>query len=158
MTNLYDDPVFFEKYSQMLRSVKVLAGAGEWPALRGMLPDFQGKRVLDLGCGFGWHCLYAVECGAKKVVGDDSSEKMLLRPKKQTQSDVISYIHSALEEVSFPAESFDVAVSSLVLHYICSFEDICRKVNLWLAVGGDFIFSVEHPVFTAQGPQDWFYS
>lgn len=159
MTNLYDNPAFFEKYSQMLRSVKGLDGAGEWPALRGILPDFQGKRVLDLGCGFGWHCLYAAECGAEKVIGVDSSAKMLFKAKQQTRSnDVITYIHSALEEISFPAESFDIAVSSLVLHYIRSFEDICRKVNIWLAAGGDFIFSVEHPVFTAQGPQDWFYS
>lgn len=159
MTNLYDNPAFFEKYSQMLRSVKGLDGAGEWSALRGILPDFQGKRVLDLGCGFGWHCLYAAECGAEKVIGVDSSAKMLFKAKQQTRSnDVITYIHSALEEISFPAESFDIAVSSLVLHYIRSFEDICRKVNIWLAAGGDFIFSVEHPVFTAQGPQDWFYS
>lgn len=159
MTNLYDNPAFFEKYSQMLRSVKGLDGAGEWPALRGILPDFQGKRVLDLGCGFGWHCLYAAECGAEKVIGVDASAKMLFKAKQQTRSnDVITYIHSALEEISFPAESFDIAVSSLVLHYIRSFEDICRKVNIWLAAGGDFIFSVEHPVFTAQGPQDWFYS
>ena len=57
--NKYDDTVFFEKYSRMDRSVKGLAGAGEWPTLERMLPDFLGKRVLDLGCGFGWHCQYA---------------------------------------------------------------------------------------------------
>ena len=30
-------------------------GAGEWHVLKTILPDFTGKRVLDLGCGFGWH-------------------------------------------------------------------------------------------------------
>ena len=59
MRNYYDDHVFFEKYSQMSRSAQGLAGAGEWPTLRQMLPDFSGKTVLDLGCGYGWHCLYA---------------------------------------------------------------------------------------------------
>ncbi|MFR4039926.1 MAG: hypothetical protein ACLTZT_20925, partial [Butyricimonas faecalis] len=56
--NKYDDEIFFNQYSQMSRSVDGLKGAGEWHVLQKMLPDFQGKRVLDLGCGFGWHCRY----------------------------------------------------------------------------------------------------
>ena len=59
--NKYDDEKFFHQYSQMSRSVDGLKGAGEWHVLQKMLPDFQGKRVLDLGCGFGWHCQYAIE-------------------------------------------------------------------------------------------------
>ncbi|HBG4222652.1 TPA: DNA cytosine methyltransferase, partial [Clostridioides difficile] len=42
------DNIFFQKYSQMSRSQKGLAGAGEWETLKKMLPDFKGKRVLDL--------------------------------------------------------------------------------------------------------------
>ena len=37
--------------------------------LRKLLPDFKDKRVLDLGCGYGWHCIYAMEHGASSVVG-----------------------------------------------------------------------------------------
>ena len=69
--NKYDDNIFFQKYSQMSRSQKGLAGAGEWETLKKMLPDFKGKRVLDLGCGYGWHCIYAMENGASSVVGVD---------------------------------------------------------------------------------------
>ena len=43
--NKYDDARFFEKYSQMSRSVYGLQGAGEWPELQKLLPDFSGKRV-----------------------------------------------------------------------------------------------------------------
>ena len=75
--NRYDDPVFFRKYSEMARSKLGLEGAGEWKTLRPMLPDFTGKRVLDLGCGYGWHAFYAAENGAEKVLGIDLSEKML---------------------------------------------------------------------------------
>ena len=32
--NKYDDKIFFEKYSQMDRSKKGLAGAGEWHELK----------------------------------------------------------------------------------------------------------------------------
>ena len=73
----YDDEVFFEKYGQMARSRLGLSGAGEWETLEPLLPDFAGKRVLDLGCGYGWHCIYAAEHGAAAVTGVDLSEKML---------------------------------------------------------------------------------
>ncbi len=59
--NPYDNKTFFDKYSQMDRSTKGLSGAWEWKTLEAMLPDFKDKRVLDLGCGFGWHCQYAIE-------------------------------------------------------------------------------------------------
>ena len=45
--NRYDDPLFFEKYSQMSRSRLGLAGAGEWEDLQKLLQDFAGKQVLD---------------------------------------------------------------------------------------------------------------
>ena len=62
--NKYDDNVFFEKYSRMSRSREGLKGAGEWETLQRLLPDFQGRQVLDLGCGYGWHAIYAAEKGA----------------------------------------------------------------------------------------------
>lgn len=154
--NKYDDEIFFEKYSRMDRSTKGLAGAGEWETLESMLPEFQDKRVLDLGCGFGWHCQYAVEHGAKAVTGVDLSEKMLAIAREKTDQK-ICYIQGAIEDISFQESSFDVVISSLAFHYIESFERIAEKVAGCLADGGDFVFSVEHPVFTSYGSQDWVY-
>ena len=51
--NRYDDQEFFDRYAEMARSRKGLSGAGEWPVLKEMLPDLQGCRMLDLGCGYG---------------------------------------------------------------------------------------------------------
>ena len=62
--NIYDDEGFYESYSAMPRSEGGLAQAGEWHEFRALLPPLKGKSVLDLGCGFGWHCRYAVEQGA----------------------------------------------------------------------------------------------
>ena len=149
--NKYDDPTFFGKYSRMPRSKEGLAAAGEWHVLRRMLPPFEGKRVLDLGCGFGWHCRYAVEQGAASVVGVDLSERMLAEARAMTDSPAIQYLRMPIEAIDFPADSFDVAISSLAFHYIESFGGLCAKVNRCLSAGGHFVFSVEHPVFTAQG-------
>jgi SAM-dependent methyltransferase len=155
--NKYDDSAFFDKYSQMDRSKKGLEGAGEWETLKRLLPDFHGKRVLDLGCGYGWHCVYALEHGAASTVGVDISEKMLAVAKEKTVFGHAEYRHIPIEDIDFPESSFDVVISSLALHYVTSFEDVAKKVHSFLASDGVFIFSVEHPVFTAQGPQDWHY-
>lgn len=155
--NKYDDANFFKQYSQMQRSVEGLKGAGEWHVLRTMLPDFKGKRVLDLGCGFGWHCRYAIEQGAKSVIGVDISEKMLAEARKHTPDTTVEYICSAVEDIDFSADSFDIVISSLAFHYIESFDDICSKIKACLVNGGDFVFSVEHPIFTSYGTQDWYY-
>lgn len=155
--NKYDDAVFFDKYSQMERSINGLEGAGEWYELKKLLPDFHGKRVLDLGCGFGWHCRYAMENGAKSVVGIDISKKMLDIAREKTASAEIEYCCMPLEDINFDKDSFDIVISSLVLHYIESFDAIVQKIDKCLMKGGVFVFSVEHPIFTAQGIQDWCY-
>jgi len=155
--NKYDDDVFFNKYSNMSRSKNGLEGAGEWHELKKMMPNFKDKRVLDLGCGFGWHCRYAVENGARSVIGIDISQKMLSEAKIKTKYGNIEYICMPIEDIDFPEESFDVVISSLALHYVKSFEDVLVRVYKCLSKGGDFVFSVEHPIFTAQGPQDWYY-
>lgn len=154
--NKYDDSRFFGQYSRMTRSTEGLNGAGEWPALRRMLPGFGGKRVLDLGCGFGWHCRYAAEQGATTVVGIDLSEKMLDQAARRNGSPLIEYKRMAVEDFEFLPGTFDVVISSLAFHYLESFDEICRKVNRCLTPGGCFVFSVEHPVFTAYGNQEWY--
>jgi SAM-dependent methyltransferase len=153
--NKYDEPKFFAEYSSMPRSVDGLDEAGEWHAFRGLLPDLQGKRVLDLGCGFGWHCRYAREQQARSVVGVDLSEKMLARARASTGDPGIEYRRSAIEDIDFPADAFNVVISSLALHYVERFDLVCEKVCRWLEAEGTFVLSVEHPVVTARAAQDW---
>lgn len=154
--NKYDNEQFFNQYSQMSRSVDGLRGAGEWHVLKTMLPAFGGKRLLDLGCGFGWHCRYAVENGAVSALGIDISEKMLEEAQKRNASPRIEYKCMAVEDFDYQPETFDVVISSLTFHYLESFGDVCRNVHKCLTKGGTFVFSVEHPIFTAYGTQDWF--
>ena len=86
--NKYDDNIFFKSMS---RSQQGLAGAGEWETLRKLLPDFKDKRVLDLGCGYGWHCIYAMEHGASSVVGVDISHKTEVAKKKHHRLNMLCY-------------------------------------------------------------------
>jgi SAM-dependent methyltransferase len=155
--NKYDDPAFFTNYSQMARSIDGLEAAGEWPTFRALLPTLHEKNVLDLGCGFGWHCRYAREQQARSVVGVDLSEKMIARARESTNDAAIKYIRLAIEDINFPAGEFDVVLSSLALHYVEHFDIVCRKVHHCLVPRGAFVLSVEHPIFTALAAQDWYY-
>ena len=153
--NKYDNPEFFEAYGNMARSQKGLDAAGEWHAFRQLLPDFTGKRVLDLGCGYGWHCRYAAERGAASVLGIDLSSKMLEKAQEMTTDPRIRYENTAIEDLKYRPASFDVAISSLAIHYIADFDILCKNVHQLLSAHGSFVFSVEHPIFTASGTQDW---
>lgn len=153
--NKYDDDKFFDQYSQMARSILGLQGAGEWHALQSILPSLAGKRLLDLGCGYGWHCKYAVEQGATQVVGIDLSEKMIAKARQINADPHIEYQVAAVEDFDYASHQFDIVLSSLTFHYLESFASICRDVHSCLCEGGEFIFSVEHPIFTAEGSQQW---
>ena len=155
--NRYDDQTFFEKYSQMARSRQGLNGAGEWPTLQSVLPDFTGKAVLDLGCGYGWHALYAAEQGAASVMASDISEKMLAVAREKNAHRAITYRREAFEDADYAPGSFDVVLCSLMLHYLSDYNDFVEKVHRWLKPGGILVYTVEHPVFTAYGSQDWYY-
>lgn len=151
--NIYDDPAFFAAYSQLPRSVEGLAGAAEWSSLAALLPDLTGLRVVDLGCGFGWFCRWAVERGATSVHGIDLSTAMLARAIRETEAagltGQITYERQDLDALDLPAASFDLAFSSLTLHYLTGLDRLLATVSAALVPGARFVCSVEHPLFTA---------
>lgn len=153
--NQYNDPEFFEAYSKMSRSQKGLEGAGEWHQLRPLFPELSGKTVLDLGCGYGWHCRYAMEQGAASVLGIDQSEKMIDEAQKRNAAEGITYRVCNLQDYEYPAEAYDLVLSNLVLHYLADLGEVYRKVWQTLKPGGIFLFNIEHPTFTAGVGQQW---
>jgi SAM-dependent methyltransferase len=153
--NIYDDPKFFDNYRQMERSVRGIDGAAEWPLLRAMLPDLRGRRIVDLGCGFGWFCRWAHEQGAANILGLDLSDKMLETARESTDDGGISYARADLEQLRLPSLSFDLAYSALALHYVENLSGVFACVQQTLVARGHFIFSVEHPIFTAPSNPAW---
>jgi len=153
--NIYDDPDFFDNYSQLGRSKQGLAGAAEWPALRAMLPEMGGLNVVDLGCGYGWFCRWAREAGAATVLGLDVSEKMLERARSSSNDPAVTYARADLEHLDLPQAGFDLAYSSLALHYIDNLRGLLDTVHAALVPGGRLVFSIEHPIFMAPQQPGW---
>jgi len=151
---LYDRPEFFAAYSTLRRSVEGLDGAPEWPTLRAMLPPMRGLRVVDLGCGFGWFSRWAVEQGAASVLGIDLSEQMLQRARAASPA-TVTYQQADLATLSLPAQAFDLAYSSLALHYLPDLVPLLATVHQALTPGAHFVFSMEHPIYAAPSHQGW---
>lgn len=154
----YDNEGFFREYAKMTRSQLGLAGAGEWSQLKPLFPNLMGKSVLDLGCGYGWHCKFAAEQGAARVLGIDLSAKMIAEAQRRNADARIEYRVCGIEEYEYPAEEWDCVISNLALHYIADLDAVYEKVHRTLKPGGIFLFNIEHPTFTAGVRQEWVYA
>jgi SAM-dependent methyltransferase len=153
--NIYDRPEFFGGYSRLDRSVAGLSGAPEWPALKAMLPEIRGRRVVDLGSGFGGFCRWAAEAGASKVLGLDLSQNMLARARAETPHGVVSYQVADLEALELGEGSADLIYSSLAFHYVADAARLYAGIHKALAPGGHLVFSTEHPIFMASTSAGW---
>ena len=146
--NIYDNEIFFEGYRKIRQKESNANDLFEIPALLSMMPDLKGKRVLDLGCGYGEHCKMFVDRGAERVVGIDISKKMLEIAKTENSDPKIEYRNMPMENLNALNETFDVAVSSLALHYVEDFYGVAKSIYHLLDRDGIFLFSQEHPLVT----------
>ncbi|MGX9934423.1 class I SAM-dependent methyltransferase [Advenella kashmirensis] len=153
--NIYDDPDFFAGYIQLPRQILGLEGAPEWPAIRALLPDPTGKRVVDLGCGFGWAARWFRQHGASSVLGLDLSRNMIQRARAETADSAIEYRIADLDTLALAQADFDIAYSALTFHYVQDFGRLVREVHKCLQPGGHLVFSIEHPIFMAASHAYW---
>ena len=154
--NIYDNQEFFERYAQLNRSVHGLNGAPEWASIVRMLPNMTMMNIVDLGCGYGWFCRYARQERAKHVLGLDISEKMLNKAREMTSDTTVIYRQQDLEQLKLPEDTYDLIYSSLTLHYIEDLSTLFETIYQALTSNGHFVFSTEHPIYTASKDPDWF--
>lgn len=147
--NVYDNKIFFEGYKKIRKQKNNYNSLQEQPAIKSLLPDLKGKKVLDLGCGYGENCSYFIEIGAKNVIGVDISKKMLEVAQKENTHINIEYLEKNMDDIGEIQEKFDIVYSSLALHYIKDFKKLLININNLLNEGGLFIYSQEHPLTTA---------
>ena len=145
--NIYDRQDFFDGYQKLRENPHSANIVEEKPALFSLAPNLEGKRVLDLGCGFGENCRTFKEMGASYVLGVDLSKKMLEVAVRENPS--LNFACGDMSDLTFIEETFDVVFSSLAVHYIENFDLLVKSIYGLLAPGGFFLFSQEHPLTTA---------
>jgi protein arginine N-methyltransferase 1 len=103
---------------------------------------FAGKIVLDVGCGTGILCMFAVKAGAKHVYGIDCSN--IIDQAKQIVSDngmadSITLIKGKVEEVDLPVPKVDIIISEWMgycLLYESMMDTVLFARDRWLNPGG----------------------
>ena len=146
--NIYDNETFFGEYRKLREREVNANNLFELPTLFSLLPDLEGKKVLDLGCGSGERCIDYLKKGAASVTGVDISEKMLAVAEAENNDPRITYLKMPMEEIGSINDEFDVVISSLAFHYVEDFGGVVANVYRLLRDGGIFLFSQEHPLAT----------
>ena len=149
MLPAYDDETLFKNYVKMREANECYNNHLEQPGMVKLIGDVRGLRVLDIGCGWGDGAKRFAEAGAAHVCAIDPSRKMIEAAKAKNSHPLIQYEKIGVEVMDVIAQEFDIAVSSLMLHYLKDLKTVFEKVNRRLVKGGKFVFSMEHPIRTA---------
>jgi len=89
----------------------------ERPATIALLPPVRGRDVLDAGCGSGPLSAWLAGAGAR-VTGFDASERMVALAQARRLPRAAFLVADLAAPLPFADDAFDVAVASLVLHYL----------------------------------------
>ena len=118
----------------------------ERPTTLALLPPVDNIDVLDAGCGNGWYADWLVRHGARVVAVDRSAAMVALAQKRLAgRARVLQGDMSNLQSL-FADETFDLVVSSLVLHYIADLSAVFAECARLLRPAGRLVFSTHHPV------------
>ena len=96
--------------------------------------DFEGRTVLDAGCGLGGFAEYAREWGAAQVVGVDFSAA--IDAARERLDDDVDLVQADIYALPFDDGSFDLAYSIGVLHHLADPEEGFRSVARTVKPGG----------------------
>jgi len=117
----------------------------ERPATLSLLPNVEGKRVLDAGCGPGVYAEWLVNHGAE-VVALDVSPKMVKFARQRVGARATVLEADIERPLTFLQDtSFDIVISTLVLDYVLDWNHVFREFFRVLRQPGYLIFSVGHP-------------
>ncbi len=136
--------VLAEHYSALV-DTKFENAYVERPATLSLLPDVEGKRVLDAGCGPGVYSEWLIEHGAT-VVAIDISPKMVELARKRLPESVEIHLADLSEPLDFLEDnSFDLVLAPLVLDCVEDWDSLFEEFNRLLRDEGLLVFSVCHP-------------
>ncbi len=129
----------------------------ERPATMALLGKVAGLRVLEVGCGSGILTTWLVDQGAEVTAMDVSPAMLgLVRHSVGERADLV--VADLAAPLPFETASFDVAVASLVLHYVRDWAAALRELCRVLRPRGAVVFSTHHPTmdWMLSSPDDYF--
>ncbi len=116
-----------------------------WAIFQYIPKDLKPKRILELGCGTGNLSELIVKTypDAQKVLVDISEEIINQCKNRLGNNDTIEYCQKDINALNFPADSFDLIISSITIHHLQHHEKemLFKKAFSWLANEGVFTYA-----------------
>ncbi len=109
----------------------------------------EGRRVLDIGCGEGRFCRLLAGLGAE-VTGIDLTEGLVERARALSKGKGTYLVGNAHDLSVISDDSFDLAVSYIVMVDLFDFRKAIRSAFRVLKPGGRFIVCNIHPMRMAK--------
>lgn len=103
--------------------------------------DFEGKVVLDAGCGVGRHTYWAAKFGAKDVIGYDLSDAVVPAERHCRELPNAHIVQGDIYAIPFQ-QPFDFAMSIGVLHHLPDPEAGFRSILSHVKTGGTILIWV----------------
>ena len=114
----------------------------KWERLCNGIDSLRGRRVLDVGCGNGYHCWRMLGSGAAQVIGIDPTPLFVVQfwaLQKYLQQDNISVLPLGIEQVPPGLQAFDTVFSMGVLYHRRSPMDHLQELKGCLRPGGQLV-------------------
>ncbi|QPV64210.1 methyltransferase domain-containing protein [Halosimplex litoreum] len=118
-----------------------------WPTIDELLPNLDGRRVLDAGCGDGTHAAALADRGAD-VVGVDASDGMIDTARERYgDRDRVEFHRADLAEGldSLADDDFDLVLCQHVLSHVPDLEAVAAAFARLVRPGGSVVLSTHHP-------------
>lgn len=108
--------------------------------------DVVGKKMLNIGCGFGWFEFHMVDRGCAYICGTEITEEDLQTAKNGFQHDRVTFKLGNALELPFPDGAFDTVVSWDVIEHIPPHTEkqMLAEIGRVLNRGGVFYLSTPY--------------
>ena len=104
----------------------------------------KGKRLLDLGCGFGWHAKMFNEHGAQVTGMDISADKLDLFQRETRGREGVQFVLGSAFDMPFEDGSFDIVFINQTIHHFIDPDKALVETQRVLADGGFILISDEN--------------
>jgi tRNA (mo5U34)-methyltransferase len=114
----------------------------KWDRVLPHLAPLEGRTVLDVGCGNGYHCLRMHGAGARRVIGIDPSPRFVVQfymLKKYLGDIPVDVLPIGIEALPAAMEAFDTTFSMGVFYHRRSPMDHLRELRDTLRPGGELV-------------------